>query len=117
MPLTAPESFGTLLRRLRSAANLSQEALAEKARMSAAAIGAYERGLRSVPHRDSVELLAEALGLTGESKREFEIAARRKPPAHAVDKVTAADIAVAGSATLELTVEREEDDDDKSGWL
>lgn len=83
--------FGTLLRRLRIAANLSQEALAEKARMSVATIGAYERGLRSAPHRDSVELLAEALGLNGETRREFEGAARRKSPARATENASTAD--------------------------
>ncbi len=71
-------TFGTLLRQLRIAANLSQEALAEKASMSTAAIGAYERGIRSAPHRASVELLAEALSLTAESRREFFAAARPK---------------------------------------
>jgi predicted ATPase len=94
-------SFGTLLRRLRIAANLSQEGLAEKARMSAAAIGAYERGLRSVPHRDSVDLLAQALELTGETRREFEDAARRKSSARTTGKVGRAD--VAGSLPRELT--------------
>ena len=39
-------SFGVLLRCYRVAAGLSQEALAERARLSAAAVGAYERGLR-----------------------------------------------------------------------
>jgi predicted ATPase len=94
-------SFGTLLRRLRIAANLSQEALAEKARMSAAAIGAYERGLRSVPHRDSVELLAEALELTGESRREFEGAASRKSRARTTHQAGLTD--AAGSLPREVT--------------
>jgi predicted ATPase len=71
-------SFGALLRRLRVAGNLSQEALAEAARMSVAAISAYERGLRSAPHRESMTLLADALGLSGAARREFEAAGRRK---------------------------------------
>jgi predicted ATPase/transcriptional regulator with XRE-family HTH domain len=71
--------FGTLLRRLRIAASLSQEALAERAAVSAAAIGAYERGVRTAPHRDSVDLLAKALGLSAEARLEFEEAARAKP--------------------------------------
>jgi predicted ATPase/DNA-binding XRE family transcriptional regulator len=75
-------SFGTLLRQLRIAARLSQEALAESAGISAAAIGAYERGVRAAPHRDSVELLADALGLAGERLAEFKAAARPKPRAH-----------------------------------
>ncbi len=39
-------AFGRLLRRHRIASNLSQEALAERARMSAVGIGALERGAR-----------------------------------------------------------------------
>jgi predicted ATPase/DNA-binding XRE family transcriptional regulator len=93
--------FGTLLRRLRMAANLSQDALAEKARMSVATIGAYERGLRSVPHRDSVELLAEALELTGDTRREFEGAARRKSRTGTTEKLAPAD--AAGSLPSEVT--------------
>lgn len=36
--------FGALLKRYRLAAGLSQQALAERARLSARAISAYERG-------------------------------------------------------------------------
>jgi transcriptional regulator with XRE-family HTH domain len=42
----AQASFGALLKRHRVAAGLSQESLAERARLSARAISAYERGLR-----------------------------------------------------------------------
>jgi predicted ATPase/transcriptional regulator with XRE-family HTH domain len=70
--------FRALLRRLRMAAGLSQEALAEKARISAAAVGAYERGLRTAPHRDTVALLADASQLEKEQRHEFEAAARKK---------------------------------------
>ena len=56
-------SFGTLLRAYRVAAGLSQEALAERARMSARAISDLERGLRRAPCRPTVALLARALGL------------------------------------------------------
>ncbi len=72
-------TFGSVLRRLRIDAKLSQEALAERASVSAAAIGAYERGVRSAPHPDSVRLLADALQLSGDARREFQLAARRKP--------------------------------------
>ena len=71
-------TFGIVLRRLRIAANLSQEALAEKAQISSGAISAYERGLRSAPHRDSVARLAASLGLSGVALAEFEAAARRR---------------------------------------
>ena len=76
-------TFGVLLRRLRIAANLSQEALAEHAQVSAGAISAYERGLRSAPHKESATRLAAALGISGATLVEFEIAARRKSRARA----------------------------------
>ena len=56
-------SFGELLKRLRVGAGLSQEALAERARMSAHAISSLERGARRAPYRDTVALLQDALGL------------------------------------------------------
>jgi transcriptional regulator with XRE-family HTH domain len=59
----AGSPFGTLLRRHRLAAGLSQEVLAEQARMSINGIGALERGDRRYPYRETVVLLAKALGL------------------------------------------------------
>jgi DNA-binding NarL/FixJ family response regulator/transcriptional regulator with XRE-family HTH domain len=56
-------SFGALLKCYRLAAGLSQEGLAERARLSVKAVSAYEQGLRRVPYRETVALLVEALGL------------------------------------------------------
>ncbi len=67
--------FGTLLRRHRLAAGLSQEALAERARMSVEGISALERGFRRTPQRETVALLAGALALDGEQRQAFEAAA------------------------------------------
>jgi predicted ATPase/transcriptional regulator with XRE-family HTH domain len=84
-------SFGTLLKRLRVEAGLSQEELAKRARISAQAIGAYERGLRRAPHRETFALLARALSLSGERYEELALAAERarlrgpqehSPPTH-----------------------------------
>jgi transcriptional regulator with XRE-family HTH domain len=69
--------FGTLLRRYRIAAALSQEALAERARMSTNGIGALERGYRRTPQRETLTLLVDALALNEEQRREFEAAATR----------------------------------------
>lgn len=73
---SSPE-FGTLLRQFRLAAGLSQEALAERARMSTNGIGALERGYRHTPQRETLELLVGALTLDGEDRRLFETAAAR----------------------------------------
>ncbi|MCR6487758.1 tetratricopeptide repeat protein [Amycolatopsis sp. OK19-0408] len=71
------EPFGTLLRGHRVGAGLTQEALAEKARLSVQAIGALERGERRYPHRHTVDVLGAALGLAGEQRDAFAAAARR----------------------------------------
>jgi predicted ATPase/transcriptional regulator with XRE-family HTH domain len=66
-----------LLRRFRLAAGLSQEALAERARMSANGIGALERGYRRSPQRETLALLAGALALDDRQRDGFEAAALR----------------------------------------
>jgi predicted ATPase/transcriptional regulator with XRE-family HTH domain len=72
--------FGNLLRRYRLAAGLSQEALAERARMSTNGVGALERGYRRTPQHETLALLADALALTQEQRREFEAGARSGAP-------------------------------------
>jgi tetratricopeptide (TPR) repeat protein/transcriptional regulator with XRE-family HTH domain len=70
--------FGALLKRYRLAAGLSQEALAERARLSARAISAYERGQRQAPYRDTVVLLAQALGLSPRETESLEATVSRR---------------------------------------
>ena len=69
--------FASLLRHYRLSAGLSQAALAERARMSSQGIGALERGFRRTPQRGTLALLAGALALDYEQRREFEAAAAR----------------------------------------
>jgi len=71
------ETFGELLRRYRLAGGVSQETLAERARISAAAVGALERGARRAPYRDTVALIVEALDLSSAERTELEAAADR----------------------------------------
>ncbi|MEV6872429.1 tetratricopeptide repeat protein [Amycolatopsis sp. NPDC051128] len=71
------DSFGARLRRLRRAAGLTQEALAEASGLSAQAVGALERGDRRFPHRETLDRLADALGLAGEGRSDFAAAAAR----------------------------------------
>jgi predicted ATPase/DNA-binding XRE family transcriptional regulator len=72
----SPTSFGVLLRQLRSAASLSQEALAERSGLSVRGISDLERGLRYAPRLETVRLLADALALTGEDRAALLAAAR-----------------------------------------
>ncbi|MGI8867534.1 MAG: ATP-binding protein [Mycobacteriales bacterium] len=55
--------FGSELRRLRQAAGLSQELLAERSGLSVDAIAALERGRRRHPRLATIRLLADALGV------------------------------------------------------
>jgi transcriptional regulator with XRE-family HTH domain len=61
-----PDRFAQLLKRHRLAAGLTQEALAERAGVSARAISDLERGGGRTPRLETVRLLATALGLTAE---------------------------------------------------
>src|ERR1700729_715402 len=74
-------SFGPLLRRYRLSAGLSQEALAERAGLSADAVSMLERGVRRMPYEQTIENLAAALKL-GQNDREKLSSAvlRRRAP-------------------------------------
>jgi transcriptional regulator with XRE-family HTH domain len=76
-PRLASSEFGALLRHHRLAAGISQEVLAEQARMSANGISALERGQRRSPYRETVALLIKALSLPPAVAAEFEAAAAR----------------------------------------
>ncbi len=93
--------FGMLLRQYRLAAALSQEALAERARMSTQ-ISALERGYRRTPQRETLSLLSGALALSDEQREEFEAAAARSVLLGRGASVTVGPWASASSATLPL---------------
>jgi predicted ATPase/DNA-binding XRE family transcriptional regulator len=73
------QPFGALLKRYRNRAGISQEALAEYARLSTETISALERGTRRSPYRDTIELLATALRLAPAERSLLESAAGRSP--------------------------------------
>lgn len=75
--LERPVQFGRVLRELRVAAGLSQEALAERASMSVNGISALERGTNRAPHRDTLALLIQALQLDSEQAEALTRAAVR----------------------------------------
>src|SRR5262249_48953601 len=74
---SAGTAFGTLLRTFLLGAGLSQETLAERARMSTVGVGALERGDRLAPYRDTVLRLARALELSPEDRAQLEAASAR----------------------------------------
>ena len=74
-----PVTFAALLRKLRTHARLTQEELAEATGLSDRSISDLERGIATTPRRDTVRLLADALGLAGQALAEFEAVARGRP--------------------------------------
>jgi predicted ATPase/transcriptional regulator with XRE-family HTH domain len=84
MPRAPATSFATLLRRQRMVTGLTQEELAERAGLSPRAVSDLERGVRRIPYRETVQMLAKAMGLTREEADALEAAVpRSKGPAAA----------------------------------
>jgi transcriptional regulator with XRE-family HTH domain len=73
-PVLSP--FGALLKRLRTAAELTQEELAERSGVSTRLVSDLERGIITRPRRDTLQMLADGLRLTGEARDDFLAAGR-----------------------------------------
>ena len=72
-------SFGSLLRDLRRAAGLTQEELAERARVGVRTLRDLETARTARPQRSTVELLASALELEETVRKDFVVASRGWP--------------------------------------
>jgi len=66
-----PPTFGEVLRRFRSARGLTQEELAERAGLSVRGISDLERNLKLRPRKETITLLADALGLSSEQRAQL----------------------------------------------
>lgn len=71
------ETFGALLRRLRTEASLTQEELSAVTGLSVRAISSMEAGRTVKPYRRSVELLSAAFGLSEQASATLLLAARQ----------------------------------------
>ncbi len=69
-------AFGDLLRQFRVAAVLTQEELAARSAVSVRSISDLERHLRIRPQRETLRMLADALGLNDDERQRFDAAAR-----------------------------------------
>jgi len=72
----AAPGFGGLLRQLRADAGLTQEELAEAARLSPRTVSDLERGINRTARKDTALLLADALSLAGRVRGVFVAAAQ-----------------------------------------
>jgi predicted ATPase/DNA-binding XRE family transcriptional regulator len=68
--------LGELLRRARQSAGMTQEEMAARTGLGVRTIRDLERGVVRAPHRDTLVLLADALGPTPEARAAFDAAAR-----------------------------------------
>jgi predicted ATPase/DNA-binding XRE family transcriptional regulator len=83
-------TFADLLRNFRRAADLTQEELAERAALSVRAISALERGVSQTPRKETIHLLADALGLSANDRTVLESSVsrmRRMRTAHTLPKI------------------------------
>src|SRR3954453_23151277 len=86
MATTTSDTFGSLLRRFRLTAGLTQEAPAERAGLSARGVEDLERGIRLAPRAETIRMLADALALHETERRALIAAAHPElaaaPPRH-----------------------------------
>ncbi len=80
---TAHATFGSLLKHLRTRAELTQEELAERAGVSARLVSDLERGTIQRPRRDTIRMLADGLGLKDAERDSFTATARGAKPGSA----------------------------------
>lgn len=99
-------AFGPLLRRYRAAAGLTQEELAERASLSARAISDLERGLKR-PRRETLNLLADALGTSPRKRALLEAASRPATETGGIDRIAAPPSNLPAQLTALLGRERE----------
>ena len=99
--------FGGLLRRLRDEAGLTQDELAEAAKVSQRAISDLERGVNATARKDTALLLAGALGLDGHARELFVAAARGRAPAGDALAAAAGEPGTGSAAAASRTLPRD----------
>src|SRR3954469_20012423 len=103
-PRLDPVAFGDLLRQQRLAAGLTQEGLAERAGLSVRGISDLERGIHAHPQRETVRMLAEALGVDGPARAALLAATQRPPVADRRQPTGSSATDLVGSPTARLPV-------------
>ena len=98
----AAAGFGGLLRQLRADAGLTQEELAEAARLSPRTVSDLERGISRTARKDTAVMLADALGLAGRARGVFVAVAQGRVVAAEVLAAKAAG-AFAGNLPVQLS--------------
>lgn len=79
-------SLAALIRALRTERDLTQELLAERSGLSTRLISDLERGIILRPRRDTVQMMADGLDLSGPERDQFVLIARQGAPASGADQ-------------------------------
>jgi len=115
------DGFAALLQRLRISAGMTQDELAKAAEVSPRTVSDLERGINRTARKDTAELLATAIGLTGQERERFLAAARGKPSAagSATSAGAAAGVPPAAPGVARAEADGSLDDSAASnlGWL
>ena len=101
--MSSEEGFGGLLRKSRLASGLTQEELADAARISTRTVSDLERGINRSARNATARLLADALGLAGSDRAAFLAAARGRETA----RETARETPPGGTAAAMCTLPRD----------
>ncbi len=98
----APDArLAELLKRLRLAAGLTQEELAQAAGISTRSVSDLERGIARTARKETARLLGDALGLSGSARELFEAVARGRADPAGAD--SGADVPGAGRLPVPAT--------------
>ncbi|ASW52972.1 helix-turn-helix domain-containing protein [Plantactinospora sp. KBS50] len=111
-----PVTLDELLRNRRRSVGLTQSELAQRAGIGVRTVRDLERGRATRPQRTTVELLASALGLTGEDRLQFLSTARGPAAVRAADEQPVRASSLGLPAPVEL-VGRDQDVAELSGIL
>lgn len=101
-----PPTLGKLLKHYREATGLTQEELAERARLSVRGLSNLERGQSRVPRRDTLDLLASALGLSARERAQLLAAVRPAAAASAPPHASSTATPVVGRDAVLSVLER-----------
>ena len=99
--------FGKLLRQLRTEAGLTQEELAEAATLSPRSVSDLERGVNATARKETGRLLADALGLAGRQRAQFEATSRGRDLASAGGDLAGTPGPFGGSAAAKRMLPRD----------
>lgn len=104
MTIATPTTFALALKQIRQAHGMTQEELAARSGVSVRSISDLERGISRFPHKDTVQLLADALELAPEEAQQLFALARAIKSTGDAAMLMEADLPFVGRASEMRTI-------------